>query len=340
MILLNLMKSFNNKPLLVKSSIFYLILWVIAIVVFFVTAFLGNKGSENIYTDALLVIFLLGVAFFGLAIFNGFAEILLKHIILPIFKNRTIQKAIGFFVIVGLVFEVLATGAAIYFVRSQTIQNVGVQGQGGVSQMFKYVSPYESINKEIYKSEVVAKVNAERQKLNLKPLGENPVLTKSAEQKLQYMIDNNYWAHTAPDGTEPWDFITTNGYQYFFSGENLGRDFVDTDSLITAWMNSPEHKKNILDGNYDETGVAVSHTSLGGLETFLVVQMFGKKLPPPPVIPSRTGRTIPYHEWCGNKEITIYENELITKKSSDGNTYTMTQGDWDCYENFLKTKSQ
>ena len=36
--------------------------------------------------------------------------------------------------------------------------------------------------------------------------------------------------------------------------------------------------------------------------------------------------------------IFIYENELITKKSSDGNIYTMTQGDWDCYENFLKNK--
>lgn len=52
---------------------------------------------------------------------------------------------------------------------------------------------------------------------------------------------------------------------------------------------------------------------------------------------TRTGNIIKYKEWCkGNQEISVYENELITKKSSDGKTYSMTQGDWDCYEKKLK----
>ncbi|TSC85806.1 MAG: hypothetical protein G01um10147_1082 [Microgenomates group bacterium Gr01-1014_7] len=53
---------------------------------------------------------------------------------------------------------------------------------------------------------------------------------------------------------------------------------------------------------------------------------------------TRTGKIISYKEWCsGGKQISIYENELITKKSTDGKTYTMTQGDWDCYEKKLQT---
>jgi len=58
-----------------------------------------------------------------------------------------------------------------------------------------------------------------------------------------------------------------------------------------------------------------------------------------PGVPSRTGAIISYHEYCTNKDISIYQNELITKKSSDGKTYSMTQGDWNCYEKYLASKN-
>lgn len=60
--------------------------------------------------------------------------------------------------------------------------------------------------------------------------------------------------------------------------------------------------------------------------------------PTPKYDGTRTGRIIKYNEWCSGKEISIYENELLTKKASDGKTYTMTQGDWDCYERSLTSK--
>lgn len=62
-------------------------------------------------------------------------------------------------------------------------------------------------------------------------------------------------------------------------------------------------------------------------------------LPSPKYDGTRTGGIIKYKEWCkNNQEISIYENELITKQASDGNTFTMTQGDWDCYEKYLVSK--
>ncbi len=47
---------------------------------------------------------------------------------------------------------------------------------------------------------------------------------------------------------------------------------------------------------------------------------------------SRTGRIVKYKEFCkGGQEISVYENELITRKAlSDGKTYSMTKDDWDC----------
>lgn len=149
------------------------------------------------------------------------------------------------------------------------------------------------------------------------------------------MIKNNYWAHVAPDGTEPWSFLIDEGYNYYFAGENLAKDYTNAPSTIKAWMNSPEHKKNILDGNYTEQGITVRRATLQGATGLLVVHFFGSPAVAMPETPSRSGRIIDYHEWCTNTEIKIYEYELITKESSDGNIYTMTQGDWDCYENYL-----
>lgn len=48
---------------------------------------------------------------------------------------------------------------------------------------------------------------------------------------------------------------------------------------------------------------------------------------------SRTGRIVPYKEYCTGNQISVYENEIINKVSSfDGKTYGMTQGDWNCYD--------
>jgi hypothetical protein len=54
--------------------------------------------------------------------------------------------------------------------------------------------------------------------------------------------------------------------------------------------------------------------------------------------PTRTGSIVKYHDWCNNKEVSVYQNELITKKSSDGKTYSMTKDDWNCYEKYLASK--
>jgi len=55
---------------------------------------------------------------------------------------------------------------------------------------------------------------------------------------------------------------------------------------------------------------------------------------------SRSGSIIPYKEYCSGKQISVYENEILTKVSPfDGKTYSMTQGDWDCYANNSQRKT-
>lgn len=131
----------------------------------------------------------------------------------------------------------------------------------------------------IYVEKIVELTNRERQKNGLTTLKFDPRLGAAAQKKAEDMFADDYWAHIAPDGTTPWVFITDSGYSYVYAGENLAKDFQDSDDVVAAWMNSPTHRKNILNGKYTDIGVAVVNGELDGYETTLVVQMFGAPLP-------------------------------------------------------------
>lgn len=127
----------------------------------------------------------------------------------------------------------------------------------------------------IEKQKIIELTNIERAKLNLPSVRENIELDQAAEAKSANMFTENYWAHFAPSGKSPWDFMTGAGYRFTFAGENLAKNFQDSDSVVVAWMNSPSHRENIVNGKYKEIGIAVEDGTLNGQQTTLVVQMFG-----------------------------------------------------------------
>lgn len=128
---------------------------------------------------------------------------------------------------------------------------------------------------EITAQKVFEKTNTERQKLGLSLLHYNSSLSKSATNKAQDMFNNNYWAHTSPQGKLPWDFFKEENYVYTVAGENLAKDFYDNDSVMKAWMKSPTHRDNIVNTKYKEIGIGVINGTLNGVKTTLVVQHFG-----------------------------------------------------------------
>lgn len=136
-----------------------------------------------------------------------------------------------------------------------------------------------------YSSEITADkiyilTNDERQKMGLPLLHYNTALSQSATKKAEDMFKNNYWAHTSPNGSSPWEFFKQAGYEYSVAGENLAKDFYDNDSVLKAWMNSPTHKANIISSKYQEIGIGVVNGILNGVKTTLVVQHFGTPLNP------------------------------------------------------------
>ena len=131
---------------------------------------------------------------------------------------------------------------------------------------------------EITVQKVLDQTNNERIKLGLEPLVYSPVLSESAKEKAQDMFADNYWAHNSPQGKTPWTFFDAVGYKYSTAGENLAKDFYNTDSLVFAWMKSPTHKANIVNSKYKEIGIAVVNGTLGDIKTTLIVQHFGAPL--------------------------------------------------------------
>ena len=108
----------------------------------------------------------------------------------------------------------------------------------------------------------------------------NDKLSAAAGKKAKDMFEDGYWAHVAPDGTEPWDFIVGENYEYIYAGENLAKNFSTSKEVVEAWFKSPSHKSNLIGANYEEVGFAVVNGVMNGYETTLVVQMFGKPRQP------------------------------------------------------------
>lgn len=123
-------------------------------------------------------------------------------------------------------------------------------------------------------------INKIREEYGLNPLQENPALEQAALEKAQDMIKNRYFDHFSPSGVSPWYWIKKNGYNYHYAGENLAMNFIDTEEVIRGWLNSPSHRDNLLNKNYQEIGVAVVNGDLTneGINQTIVVTMFGSPL--------------------------------------------------------------
>ena len=106
--------------------------------------------------------------------------------------------------------------------------------------------------------ELVDAMNRRRAMYGLPPLRLNAALSLAARDRVADMFDQRYFAHVAPDGTQPFVWVTRRGYPYRMVGENLAVGYPTADRVVGGWMQSPGHRENILKRGFDEIGIAVS----------------------------------------------------------------------------------
>ncbi|MDP2909992.1 MAG: CAP domain-containing protein [bacterium] len=167
--------------------------------------------------------------------------------------------------------------------------------------------------------EVIKFTNLERANYGLLPLSESIKLNQSAMAKAQDMLAKQYFEHESPAGERVSDLVKETGYKYIILGENLAMGGFENDQdLVQAWMNSPGHRENILNPNYEEIGVAAAKGQFEGRTIWMAVQHFGTSTGNCPEIDESFKRKIEMNQ----EEIEDLENVLDSMKGRVGSRKT------------------
>lgn len=111
--------------------------------------------------------------------------------------------------------------------------------------------------------EVFNLINAQRIKNGLSALKIDLEVQNVARIKAQDMVNNNYFSHNSPTYGSPFDMLKSFKVSYKTAGENIAGNSSNS-AAVTAWMNSTGHRANILNGNFNYTGIGVINGSKYG----------------------------------------------------------------------------
>ena len=121
--------------------------------------------------------------------------------------------------------------------------------------------------------QLLSLINAERAKSNLSPLVADAELMKVARTKADDMTKNNYFSHYSPTYGSPFDMMRQFGITFRAAAENIAGNST-IGGAVNSWMKSEGHRNNIMNSNYNYTGIGISKSNKYG---YVFVQMFIRK---------------------------------------------------------------
>ncbi len=110
-------------------------------------------------------------------------------------------------------------------------------------------------NQNDFASQVIKLVNQERAKAGLSAFTTNAPLTAAANKRAQEIVQS--FSHTRPDGSSSFTALKDYKVSYNTAGENIAYGQKTPQEVVTGWMNSPGHRANILNKNFNKIGVGV-----------------------------------------------------------------------------------
>ena len=113
-------------------------------------------------------------------------------------------------------------------------------------------------------------LNKARTDAGLPKLAADSSLFKVARLKAQDMVKNSYFSHTSPTYGSPFKMMKTYGISYKVAGENIAGN-PSLQDAVTAWLNSPTHKQNILSNSYNYIGIGIEKSDIYG---YIISTMF------------------------------------------------------------------
>lgn len=106
---------------------------------------------------------------------------------------------------------------------------------------------------------IIERTNAARADAGLPPLSIDPQLTRTAAAYAREMARHGWFDHTARDGAGVEARAEAAGYaDWEYLAENLatGAGRPDADAVVARWLESPDHRRNLLAPELRDAGVA------------------------------------------------------------------------------------
>ena len=108
--------------------------------------------------------------------------------------------------------------------------------------------------------EVTALINKERSKAGCGAVKTDERMRTAARAHSTDMAKNNYFSHTGRDGSSFVDRLARAGYpKEAAAGENIAYGYSTAQAVVTGWMNSDGHRRNILNCSAKSTGVGLAY---------------------------------------------------------------------------------
>lgn len=104
---------------------------------------------------------------------------------------------------------------------------------------------------------VLSAINAARAKAGCGPLRLNGKLVAAAKAHARAMAEQNFFGHSGKDGSRFSSRIKGQGYSYRTAAENIAAGQKSAAQVVSSWLKSAGHRRNILNCRMTETGVAV-----------------------------------------------------------------------------------
>lgn len=104
-------------------------------------------------------------------------------------------------------------------------------------------------------------LNMEREEHGVGPLEQDRALERAAQHHSEDMVARRFFDHDDPDGRTPEERMRAAGYEGPRTAENIAhgaRSQATPVRITEGWMDSPDHRRNILDPLLTEIGIGIA----------------------------------------------------------------------------------
>lgn len=128
------------------------------------------------------------------------------------------------------------------------------QAQILISSAVTPPNPDDSNYNRAYADRVIELVNNERAKAGISPLQKDVSISALADIRSKELT--TLYSHQRPDGTNCITILDEYNVPWYAAGENIAAGFSSPEKVVEGWMNSPGHRANILNPDYNKIGVS------------------------------------------------------------------------------------